>query len=71
MDNRIDHEVPDTYCALIPIGIDLIVVHGRVRDQLNELAALKRHLLLQQLVLHLRGPTLRAKLTGVLQILIP
>ena len=71
MDNRVDHEVPDAYRALVPIRVDLVVVHRRVRDQLNKLATLERHLLLKQLVLHLRRPPLGPQLTGISQVLVP
>ena len=71
MNNGVDHEIPDAYRALVPISVDLVVVHRRVRDQLNKLAALERHLLLEQLVLHLRRPSLGSKLTGIPEILVP
>ena len=51
MVNTIDDEVPDTQGALIPIGIDLVIVDDLIRDQLMSLTTFEFHLLFEELVL--------------------
>ena len=53
MDHRIDHKIPDTNGTLVPIGVYLIIIDRRICNQLSDLATLKSHLLLKELIFHL------------------
>ena len=58
MVNAIDDEVPDTQGALIPIGVDRVVVDDLIRDQLVSFSTFEFHLLFEELVLICAGSSL-------------